>query len=64
MPPAAVTHAAAQAAPLPADQHRFTHVLVLALRTSVFRDWLDPGWALPEVDADLEPGLPAPDQLL
>lgn len=63
MPPA-VIDVAAPAAPLPPSPHRFTHVSVLSLRTSVLRDWLDPGWALPEVDADLEPGLPAPDQLL
>lgn len=64
MPTAAVTHAAVPATPLPPQPHRFTHVPVMALHTSVLRDWLSPGWAVPEVGADFEPGLPAPDQLL
>jgi hypothetical protein len=64
MPTAVVTHAAVPAAPLPPDQHRFTHVSVLALRTHILRDWLEPGRALPEVAADFASGLPAPDHLL
>jgi hypothetical protein len=63
MPPAVIDVAAPATSPSPSP-HRFAHISVLALRTHILRDWLDPGWALPEVDADLEPGLPAPDQLL